>query len=352
MKLKCFLLTTLFCLTADVIAAPSITPLSSPANGATLATLTPIFYWDNAANALNYRLQISTTPTSATGWNPPLFQSTVITATSSGLPPGKQLNALSQYYWRVVAFAADGTTSESEIWGVKITGTAADSNIAAIGTPMPKEVQKIIDNYKNDSTSVFGFLSAKEWLANSESVFASDIEVGVPIQEYSINYEKLDNSSDSLPVQDLITPTDHWLFPIRANGLYLYELIICKADNLWQICGRHELKENSMWEQLEKAGLESKYKNLILIISGDSKFIHYSQKGPHHLFHIKSKYETDSLEIIASKKTISSNANEPLDDSKVFIKYLKNKGKDARIEMNKKYPGIFKGRKAGGNNDY
>ena len=139
MKWQYFFTTILFWIVVCTYATPGSMSLFSPSNGLSDVSIQPTFSWYSATNAAKYKLQISTYSTDAQGWNPPTVDEVKdVSGTTSGLTSNIQLNGLSQYYWRVIAYDSDNITSASAIWGFKTTGTApgipADLSISYLTT--------------------------------------------------------------------------------------------------------------------------------------------------------------------------------------------------------------------------
>jgi hypothetical protein len=192
-----------------------------------------------------------------------------------------------------------------------------------------KEVMEIMKDYVSDSTAEDGFLSAKHWLKNIESISAADIEVGQPIQEYRIKYNMLDTCADSIPFYKLLEPKDYWIFPIRTKDRYLYEVNVSKFEGKWHISGRAELPSDNMWQQLRSAFPESTGINPMLVVDGLSKYLYFKQKGLRKIYYIKPGFQNDSLEMVT---TSSMSA---LDDTKKLLRHWKKKGKGSNNELDK-----------------
>ena len=188
---------------------------------------------------------------------------------------------------------------------------------------------EIMKNYVIDSTAEDGFLSAKHWLKNSESISAADIEVGQPIQEYRVKYNLLDTCADSIPFYELIEPKDYWIFPIRAKDRYLYEVNVSKFEGKWHISGRAELPAINMWQQMRAAYPESTGINPMLVVDGISKYFYFKQKGHRRIYYIKPGYQNDSLEVVTASSMTT------LADSKQLVKHWKKMGKGSSNTLDK-----------------
>ncbi|HKJ88144.1 MAG TPA: fibronectin type III domain-containing protein, partial [Gammaproteobacteria bacterium] len=91
-----------------IIAAPSVPPPLSPADGAPDQPLALTVAWQQADRASEYHLQVASDP----GFDTPLVDTTGITVTEFSLPP---LAYYTTYYWRVRASNIGGISSWSAI---------------------------------------------------------------------------------------------------------------------------------------------------------------------------------------------------------------------------------------------
>ncbi len=89
-----------------IVAAPPTPTLSSPTNGATGISTSPVPSWNASAGATSYHLQVSTDPTFTTTF----YDNSTLTGTSQAIS-GLSNNTL--YYWRVDATNAGGTSGWS-----------------------------------------------------------------------------------------------------------------------------------------------------------------------------------------------------------------------------------------------
>lgn len=90
--------------TAAVTPAPSAFTQTAPPSGGTGVSITPSFSWQTATNATSYTLLVSTSSTYA---NPVINVSNISTTTYA---PGTVLSSSTQYYWKVTATNASGST--------------------------------------------------------------------------------------------------------------------------------------------------------------------------------------------------------------------------------------------------
>jgi len=106
-----------------VVAAPV---LASPLNEATGVPTASTLSWQASAGATAYRLQVSTSP----GFNSTVFDDSTLTTTSL---PVVGLNHFTQYYWRVNARNAGGTSAWSSVW--KFVTVIAPPNAPSLHSP-------------------------------------------------------------------------------------------------------------------------------------------------------------------------------------------------------------------------
>ena len=138
-----------------ITQAPS---LIYPANNAVLVEVNPLMNWDDAANAENYHIQLSTDST---------FGSTLVdtdTLTSSQLQLGNNFLAINtKYYWRVSGKNSLGEGPFSSIWNF----TTGVTNIEPASVPTVYELYQNYPNPFNPTTKIkfdipkAGFVSLK-----------------------------------------------------------------------------------------------------------------------------------------------------------------------------------------------
>lgn len=88
--------------------APAAPILSSPADGSTNTSVTPVIYWNSTTFATNYRIEVST----ASDFSSLVLDSTVSSSQTNILLPGLLHDVT--YYWRVFAFNSTGESPASE----------------------------------------------------------------------------------------------------------------------------------------------------------------------------------------------------------------------------------------------
>ena len=92
-----------------IVAAPQAPTLTTPVNGATDLSVTPILTWATVIRAATYHVQVSTANTFATI----LVEDSTLTSASKAL---SGLANATQYYWRVQAKNAGGVSSWTSPW--------------------------------------------------------------------------------------------------------------------------------------------------------------------------------------------------------------------------------------------
>jgi len=98
-----------------IVAAPSASTLSSPANGSTNVPIDPTLSWNAATGATTYRIQVSASQSFATS----IVDEAALTTTSRQVGP---LSKSTTYYWRVSATNAGGTSPFSSVWSFTTIG--------------------------------------------------------------------------------------------------------------------------------------------------------------------------------------------------------------------------------------
>ncbi len=169
--------------TASLTANPL---LSSPANGATGQSLTPVLIWFKLSNASSYRVQISTSNLFTI-----ITDSATVTDSFYTVPAGKLANHV-VYYWRVFGTNTCNISPPSLIWNFQTDyiGLLQNSN------DIPKEY-KLYDNYPNPfnpSTSILfdipqrTFVTLKIWDLLGKEVFTLiHDELNPGRYEYTLN---------------------------------------------------------------------------------------------------------------------------------------------------------------------
>jgi hypothetical protein len=179
---------------------------------------------------------------------------------------------------------------------------------------IPVEVQKIMDDYKKNPTGGFGFNAARELYKFDAAIHASDIEIGVPFQEYYFVNDSLYKLSDTVPVTSVISPGP-WRIPIRANGKFIYALLVSNYKAPWRLVAMQGPPR--FWQKMRETWPEATGNNPIIIMKGLHSFLHFPQQGKYNLFYLAADYSNDSLSMITSRDVSK------LDDSRKILKFLK-----------------------------
>lgn len=198
---------------------------------------------------------------------------------------------------------------------------------------IPIEVQKIMDNYKKDSTAIWGFKDAQKLLELDKSIKSFEIAVGVPFQVFHIIDDSLEKAPDSVPVMTILKQGS-WHIPISVNGKYIYEIEVSNYGHPWQIVGMGGFLIKQ-WQDVRYKWPETSGVNPIVVKFGKTCFLHFPQKGSRNLFYLRPGYKDDSLAII------TSNSLDTLNDSRAIFNYLKNeiiKEKKMLDELRKQNP--------------
>lgn len=127
--------------------------LLTPANGSVDLPLTPTLDWNDVTYATSYRVQVSTSSVFTTT----AYDTAGLTPSIIAVPSGK-LTTNTQYYWRVSATNAAGTSNYSTVWNFKTIPNAPNAPILsypannATGIPVAftftwfKAIETLLDN--------------------------------------------------------------------------------------------------------------------------------------------------------------------------------------------------------------
>lgn len=122
------------------------------------------------------------------------------------------------------------------IYAVFLPISAADNDMAASSlvkeTVAPEEVRNIIDAYLKDTTDTMSLNKIRDHFRIDSSIKQSDIEAGVPVHIFALDWNKFMNGADTFPLSTILIPKNAWQVPIRAHGKYLYILDIRKTPRL------------------------------------------------------------------------------------------------------------------------
>ncbi len=203
---------------------------------------------------------------------------------------------------------------------------------------IPPCIQNFVNNYVADSTGEGGFLYMKKvcWDYIDHSITSNEIEADLPIKEYMFDYEKIDTCSDTLPVEELIKPTGRWILPVKARGIYIYQVFIRKTKDSCISIGNSTLNYDLYWGDLRKKYPPSYGDNPILISDFTSQYLHFPKRGTRNLYFLDRKNFSGR----SATHDLSSES-----DCKKYITSLKKRHKDAkpfRDELEKEHPGFVK----------
>ena len=186
---------------------------------------------------------------------------------------------------------------------------------AVYAQQIPVEVQRIMDEYKQNPIGAEGFNIARQLFKFDSSITKSDIEVGVPYEEYHFIMDSINKLPDTVPVQAVIKSCGVWQIPIHAKGEYIYFLRVSNRGGTWKLAGMGGGLID--WQKIREAWPESSENDPIYISIGYRKFLHFPSQGKYNLFYLSYRYRDDSLALI------TSHSFDRLDDSRKIFNYLK-----------------------------
>lgn len=171
-------------------------------------------------------------------------------------------------------------------------------------TQVPEGVQMVIDSYLKDSTySAFSFAQIKELYHLDTLLKLSDIEAGVPVHEFVMDFNKFKQEKDTVPVTAVVKPIDSWQLPIPVNGKYLYLVTIAKSKGSFSVVGIGPVDEN--WGNASAFWSESSGYKPILIHYGSRDFFHFPQIDKYNLMTLR-RYK-DSVTVSFDESTGDNN---------------------------------------------
>lgn len=114
--------------------------------------------------------------------------------------------------------------------------SAADNDMAASSlvkeTVAPEEVRNLVDAYLKDTIDPMSLNKIRDHFRIDPAIKLSDLEAGVPVHIYALDWNKFMNGADTFPLSTILIPINAWQVPIRAYGKYLYFLDIRKTPGL------------------------------------------------------------------------------------------------------------------------
>jgi hypothetical protein len=192
---------------------------------------------------------------------------------------------------------------------------------------VPEGLKKLMEDYVKDSTEAYGFTEFQRDL----HINFSDIYLGVPIEIYNLNNEKLENLNDTMAVEEFIQPSGKWDMPIYAKKHCVYNVTVgCKA-NSWIFISAECCARAKSWNMVRAAWPEKLEIQPIEIEYGIFKLLHFPQKDKHNLTFLPF-YESDS--------TLATKDCKVLNDSRKIFAALK-KIKHENEEWNRQHPEIL-----------
>jgi transcriptional regulator CtsR len=163
--------------TALAPTLPVAPVLVSPANGATVQSLTPTLAWNASSGATSYGVQLST---SATTFAPTVLNQSGLTVTQYAVTSGLSWNTL--YYWRANAANAAGTSAWSAVWQFRTTAgppPADPSNLTATAVSS----SQINLSWQDNSSNETGFKIERK--TGSGGTYAQIATVGANVTGYN-----------------------------------------------------------------------------------------------------------------------------------------------------------------------
>jgi hypothetical protein len=89
--------------------------------------------------------------------------------------------------------------------------------LTAQAQQIPVEVQKIMDDYKKNPAIGLGFNMARADYINDTTIHFSDIEIGIPYEEYYFVKDSLNKLPDTVPVASVIAHKGKRLFQAMSR---------------------------------------------------------------------------------------------------------------------------------------
>jgi hypothetical protein len=193
---------------------------------------------------------------------------------------------------------------------------------------VPIEVKSVLENYVKDSTTSFGLLYAKKRGRISDSVRIKDLRLKA-IEIYKIKHIFLSAYPDTVPFNEIIEPSGHWLILVMAHNKPLYELYLDNAKGKPIFVGVGSLPSDGgfVWHPILETHPESTEISSVLFsqsgwfpIGPREFFIYFKQKGPRKIYYLSPNPLNDPL------KKLFTGSIKTLDDSKMLIEYWKKQG--------------------------
>jgi hypothetical protein len=189
---------------------------------------------------------------------------------------------------------------------------------------VPAEVAMILENYLNDSTAAYDLAFVRRYGRPGSfdtTTRIEDLEMGKPIPRYGFMHTFLDRHPDTVPLYEIIRPSDQWYVPVLANGRAIYALGLQKLHGQWEIYLKSTLPAgDNMWELLSEFYPESSGISPVLFVYIRQMYLYFPQLGPRMIYYLRIPIEGDPLAMVLPG-TI-----EELDDSSKLMRYWKEQG--------------------------
>ncbi len=187
-----------------IVALPAVPSLSSPADGATGVSTTPALSWAAVSGATSYTVQVSTSSSFATT----VVNQSNVTGTSYQVTPALSVNT--QYFWRVSATNAAGTSANSAARSFTTATPSSVEQISAI--PSSFELGQNYPNPFNPSTTI-GFRVSGSGFVSLKVLDVLGREVATLVnQELNPGTYKTTWEATSMP-------SGTYLYQLQSNGL-------------------------------------------------------------------------------------------------------------------------------------
>lgn len=191
---------------------------------------------------------------------------------------------------------------------------------------LPKEIQKIVDNYVKDPNAQFGFNDAKQFIQFDASIKASDIEVGVPVHKYVLLLDSLEKCQGKVSIDKVILETKEWDMPIRVKNKYLYFVTINASEPEARLAGM-TAGFIDKWQDMRSVWPESSCVDPLYISATPQVFLYFPSLGSkNNLFYFNPFAKHDSLSLITSRDYKSP------DNNIKILQYVKKRYAKLRAE--------------------
>jgi hypothetical protein len=216
---------------------------------------------------------------------------------------------------------------------------------------MPEAVQRFLDNYTIDSTARWGPLHFRGGIAAllPDSIRTEDLRL-IVLQEHWFRRDiSFNDYSDTVTLRELIEPGFLWRVLVMAHGEPIYELWLNSRTGKPIIQQSNVAsRRHPIWGPLLRVYSELTDTNSALIITNPVLIIHdeLSISYPFFYFELlgpRKIYYTDGRGLNTAFDSLFTRSIEDLDDSKILIRYLKEREineRANRIERNAPHENI------------